>query len=151
MALSPIEEIPDLIRDLYRIVGELERLFPDPRFTPDGHLVGSIGEVLAAHYYNIVLAPSSSKTHDGIAPGGKKVQVKATQGSSVGIRSEPDHLLVLKLFQDGRFEEVYNGPGNLPWDSGSEMQPNVQRAISVSKLRQLADAVPQEQRIQRRV
>jgi len=41
-----------LVKQLYKIVKEFERLFPERRFTPDGHLVGSIGEVIAKHRYS---------------------------------------------------------------------------------------------------
>jgi len=48
MSNKSILEIPSLFQELYSIVDRLEELFPGRRFTPDGHLVGSIGEVLAA-------------------------------------------------------------------------------------------------------
>ncbi len=48
MSNKSILEIPSLVQELYSIVDRLEELFPGRRFTPDGHLVGSIGEVLAA-------------------------------------------------------------------------------------------------------
>ena len=48
MSNKSVLEIPSLVQDLYSIVDRLEELFPGRRFTPDGHLVGSIGEVLAA-------------------------------------------------------------------------------------------------------
>ena len=48
-------------------------------FTPDGHLVGSIGEVLVASYYGLELLPASSQTHDAKSDSGKMVQIKATQ------------------------------------------------------------------------
>jgi hypothetical protein len=35
------KRLPELIGDLYRIVEELETMFPGRHFTPDGHLVGS--------------------------------------------------------------------------------------------------------------
>ena len=35
---------PEIIRELYRLIDELEQMFPGRHFTPDGHLVGSIGE-----------------------------------------------------------------------------------------------------------
>ncbi len=44
-----IDQIPILIKELYEIVNKLEEHFLAWHFTPDGHLVGSIGEVLAAY------------------------------------------------------------------------------------------------------
>ena len=37
--------LPDIVKRLYAIVGELKELFSNKHFTPDGHLVGSLGEV----------------------------------------------------------------------------------------------------------
>ena len=43
------------VQELVHIVSELETAFPERHFTLDGHLVGSIGEVMAAYYYGIDL------------------------------------------------------------------------------------------------
>ena len=134
-------DIPRLVRDLYAIVEALEERFPGRAFTLDGHLVGSIGEVLAAHHYGLELLPASSQGHDAKAPNGKLVQIKATQRNSIGIRSEPEHLIVLQLMPTGETSEVYNGPGLPAWSGAGKMQKNGQRAISVSKLRALMTSV----------
>ena len=149
--MDGVQEIPSLIRRLYSIVEELERHFPDRRFTPDGHLVGSIGEVLAAHYYDLELLPSGTETHDARAPDGTLVQVKATQRGTVGIRSEPQHLLVLRILPDGRTEEVYNGPGKLAWDHAGRLQKNGQRPIALSKLEALMQNVGEDDQLPRQV
>lgn len=137
----PIEKVPEMIIQLYEIVDKLESCFPGRKFTPDGHMVGSIGEVLASYYYGIELLPASAATHDGISKDGRYVQIKATQAKSVGIRSCPDYLLVLLIKRDGSFEEVYNGPGEIVWASSSRMQSNGQRSISTTKLRSLMENV----------
>ena len=41
-------DLSQKIRELYAITKELELQFPGRKFTPDGQLVGSIGEVLVA-------------------------------------------------------------------------------------------------------
>jgi len=128
-------------------VGELEGLFPGRKFTPDGHLVGSIGEVLAAHLYDLELLPASAERHDAKAPDGRLVQIKATQAKSVGLRSEPDHLIVLKLNQDGSTNEVYNGPGAPAWHQAGKMQKNGQRSIGLSRLRLIMQQVPACERL----
>ena len=43
------------IKALYDISHDLEELFPGRHYTPDGHMIGSIGEALAASYYNLEL------------------------------------------------------------------------------------------------
>ena len=40
--------LSEKIKELYRITAELERRYPGRKFTIDGHLVGSIGEVIVA-------------------------------------------------------------------------------------------------------
>jgi len=140
--MESISKIPQLVRALYKIVGELEDSFPDKRFTPDGHLVGSIGEVLAAYYYNLDLLPASAECHDALTEDGRLVQIKATQVKSIGLRSEPDHLLVIRILPNGEFEEVYNGPGDLAWKNAGKMQSNGQKQISLSKLSRLMSKVP---------
>ena len=109
-AMDNCDFIKEKIAELLRIVDELEERFPGRKFTLDGHLLGSIGEALAEYYYQINLYPNSAKTHDGEI-GGKKVQIKITQGDSVDINDVPDYLLVLFLNKkDGSVYEVYNGP-----------------------------------------
>jgi hypothetical protein len=143
----PIARVPELVHRLYALVGELEALFPGRKFTPDGHLVGSLGEVIAAHRYGLKLYPASTFAHDGVAPNGQCVEVKVTQGTSVALRAKPDHLIVLHLAQSGGATEVYNGPGSLAWDRCGSVQKNGQRPISLFQLRKLMSEVLPEHRI----
>lgn len=148
-SVEQIDKIPSLVQRLYGLVDELQTLFPERKFTPDGHLVGSLGEVLASHYYELTLLPCSTECHDAIAADGRQVQIKATQGSSVGLRAEPEHLLVISLLRDGTIAEAYNGPGKEPWDSAGAMQKNGQCSISLSRLRKIMLHVPDGARLPR--
>lgn len=139
--LTPTRQIPALVGRLYAIVAELESLFPGRRFTPDGHLVGSIGEVLAAAEYGLTLLPGSAESHDARARAGTLVQIKVTQGNQVALRACCEHLLVLRLHQDGTFDEVYNGPGELAWSAVGPPQKNGQRSIRLSTLKRLMGSV----------
>ena len=145
-----IDTIPGAVKQLYDLVRELEATFPGRPFTPDGHLVGSLGEVLASHYYDLELLPCSTACHDAQSRDGQLVQVKATQGRSVALRAQPDHLLVILLQKDGTIEEVYNGPGALAWTNCGKQQKNGQSPITVTKLRTLMHGVPPEERLPRR-
>ena len=141
----PVIQIVSQLREL---VGQLGALYPDRRFTLDGHLVGSIGEVLAAEQYGLVLLPASHKTHDAEAPDGRMVQIKLTQRSGVGLSSCPEHLLVHKLHPDGRHEEIYNGPGEPVWEwCAPRVQKNGQAIVSLSRLQKLMADVPQSVRL----
>jgi hypothetical protein len=137
------------IREMFRISAELERAFPGRKFTLDGHLVGSIGEVLAAYSYGLELLPSSSERHDAVAPDGRMVQIKATQGTGhIALRSEPEHLIVLLLHSDsGEAREIYNGPGAPVWAVCGKWASNGTRSISLAKLKRMAVQVPDNQRL----
>lgn len=41
------ERFPERIRELYKLVAQLEALSPGRPFTPDGHMVGSLAECAA--------------------------------------------------------------------------------------------------------
>jgi hypothetical protein len=143
----PVHLVPSLVGRLYAVVAELEALFPGRKFTPDGHLVGSIGEVVAAHRYGLKLYPASTLAHDAVAADGRSVEVKATQGVSVAMRAEPEHLIVLHLNKEGQATEVFNGPGSVAWARAGAMQKNGQRPISLFQLKKLMQELPQATRL----
>lgn len=145
--IHPTSYVPALVERLYGIVAELESHFPGRPFTPDGHLVGSIGEVLGAYRYGLELLPCSAPDHDARCPKGTLVQIKATQGKSIGMRAECQHLIVLRILRNGTTEEIYNGPGRLAWQAAGAMQGNGQRPIGLGKLRQLMRLVPDDQKL----
>jgi hypothetical protein len=116
--------VPEMVERLYGILHELESRFPGRPFTPDGHLVGSIGGVLAGHRYALELIACSTEGHDARARDGRLVQTKATQGSSVAMRSPCEHLFALRQLQTEETEEVFNGPGNLASEACGSMHRN---------------------------
>ena len=63
--------LPAQVAKIYEAVEELERSYPGRKFTPDGHLVGSIGEVIAAEALGLTLYPPSllatTRTMTGVA------------------------------------------------------------------------------------
>ena len=143
----PVDSVPRLVGQLYALVAEFEALFPGRRFTPDGHLVGSIGEVIAAHRYGLELLGHSAQGHDARSVSGDLVEIKATQGSFVALREEPNHLIVLHLSKLGVASEVYNGPGAVAWSAAGAMQRNGQRPISLFRLRNLMVHIPEVLRL----
>ena len=76
-----------IIQDLFRTVCELESRYPGRKFSIDGHLLGSIGEVIAAEYYGLTLLPNSSERHDAKDRQGRLIQIKATQIDRISISS----------------------------------------------------------------
>ncbi|MGH3088879.1 MAG: DUF6998 domain-containing protein [Rubrobacteraceae bacterium] len=136
------------MKKLYEIVDELERRFPGRRFTLDGHIVGSLGEVLAEYRYDLELFTGSTECRDAKARDGRLVQIKAAQGTrGVALRSSPKHLIVLQIMRDGSAEEVFNGPGELAWSHAGRRQKNGQCSIGLAKLRNLMTRVPDDERL----
>lgn len=73
-----MSNIDGQIREIYKIANELEEMYPGRHFTPDGHMIGSIGEVIAAEEYDLELFEASHPVHDAKTKDGKQVQIKAT-------------------------------------------------------------------------
>lgn len=140
--------IRDKVQEMIKIVSELETAFPGRHFTLDGHLVGSIGEVMAAYYYGIDLYSASSAIHDGVV-NGREVQIKITQQDDIVINAELDYLLVLYLTKEGKIYEVYNGPGKKPWETASKRDSHNNRHMRVNKLMELDLEVMEDARIPR--
>lgn len=134
------------VQKLIKIVAELETEFPGRHFTLDGHLVGSIGEVMAAYYYGIELYAASTEIHDGEVDG-RKVQIKISQQDNIVINHEPDYLIVLYLNKSGNIYEVYNGKGAKPWETASKKDSHNNRHMMVNKLMELDKTVLDTDRI----
>ena len=130
------------IKALYEISHDLAELFPGRHYTPDGHMIGSIGEALAASYYNLELFPASEKTHDAKAPDGRLVQIKTTQINRVALSSEPEWLLVLKIHKDGTFSENTMAPAS--WLGN--IAGNCRKTVSVLSLWQNCENSKQRSR-----
>ena len=129
--------MPAPVARIYEATAELEALYPGRKFTPDGHLVGSIGEVIAAEALGLTLYPMSKPGHDAF-DGNGDVQIKLTAAKSVAMYACCVRLVVLRVVSPEEAEIVYDGPGQPAWDGAGAMQKNGQRSISLSKLRAIA-------------
>lgn len=138
-----------LVKQLYATVNELEEMFPGRYFTPDGHMVGSLGECLVEDAYALDLKTASNKGFDAVTKCGLEIEIKATQSNSVGFRCQPQHTIVIKIMPDGSFEEIYNGPGKLIWEQFREkrLPSNGQFQISINSLRRLNQSLAQAERV----
>jgi hypothetical protein len=142
-AIPESVKLPDEVEKIYEAVAELERKYPGRRFTPDGHMVGSIGEVIAAEAFGLRLFRGSFPGHDAIDPEGRNVQIKLTAGDHVSMYGTCDRLLVLRITSDKRHAEiVYDGDGAPVWQAAGPMRKNGQRSISVKKLRKMSETSP---------
>jgi hypothetical protein len=144
-----------LVGELFRLTDELQKMTSQP-FTPDGHLVGSLGEVFAASAYELELEPPSTKACDARDKNGKRCEIKATFGNRVAFRRhnadcEPHYCLVLRLKKDADFDEIYNGPMRLILDKleARALPSNGQLQISLAQLQVLNAQVHDEDRLHR--
>ena len=141
------KKVAGYLEDLYTASIGLEQIFPGRKFTLDGHLVGSIGEVVEAYMFDLDLHPASTQGHDAATRDARDVEIKLTQGMSIAIRHEPQHLIVLHRPRGGPMSVIYNGPGAMAWDAAGRMQKNGQRPIGLAKLAALARSVPEGDRL----
>jgi hypothetical protein len=131
--------LPPQVAAIYQAVEDLEKKYPARKFTPDGHLVGSIGEVVAAEALGLTLHPMSRPGHDAYDANGD-VQIKMTAGKSVAMYGECTRLVVLCIVSPDEAEIVYDGPGEPAWLNAGKVGKNGQRVIRLAKLRALASA-----------
>ena len=146
--------VQQLIPELYSVVPRLEAAAPGRSFAPDGHLLGSIGEVIAAARYSLELSTASTKGIDAHTRDGRPVEIKCTGGGgSIALRGEQPvtadlHLLVLTIAKDGSATTIYNGPAAPIWAAAGPQQSNGQRKISLSALRRLQEMVPFDEQLE---
>jgi hypothetical protein len=133
-------KLPKPVAAIYRAVEELAAAYPGRKFTPDGHLVGSIGEVVAAEALGLTLHPSSHPGHDAYDANGH-VQIKMTAGKSVAMYATCERLVVLCVISPEEAEIVYDGPGEPAWANAGKMGKNGQKVIRLSRLRSLDSKV----------
>lgn len=132
-----MEFIKKQLSKIIIIINELEEEYKtkNRKFTLDGHLLGSIGEVYASEKYNLTLEKSSKKGYDALDENNNQVQIKVTQRNKVGMRHNSQKLLVLKLNTDTLdFEEIYYGNGDKAWDLANKLNSSGQRFITLNKL-----------------
>ena len=152
--MDPIDAMAVLrwVPELFQITKALEALAPGRHFNADGHLVGSIGEAVAAARYGLELTTASTKGVDAHhKASGRSVEIKATvEGKRIalrGVEPEAEHLLVLRINGDGTASEVYNGPAEQVWTVAGRIQSNGQRVVSVSRLMALQSKVQPDQKL----
>lgn len=133
---APRIRLPEPVARIYRATADLEAMYPGRKFTPDGHMVGSIGEVIAAEALNLTLYPASQPTHDAYDDNGD-VQIKLTAGNRISMYACCDRLVVLRIVSPEEAEIVYDGPGEPAWNAAGKMAKNGQRPITLYRLRQL--------------
>ncbi len=110
------------IRTMFQAQKALHTSFPKKPFTPDGRMIGDIGEAIAEIDYRVTIDSKLRKDWDGVRENSAvkhpEVQVKATQKNQTYLRKPPHEgsLLVFKIFTDGHWECFYNGKISQVWN-----------------------------------
>ncbi len=107
------EIIEEALQKIFSGIQQLKEAFPGKEFTIDGRLVGDIGEAIAQRDYDLTLYEGLEKEYDGETQSGKKVQIKATFRDSLTFKKVPDYYLGLRIFEDGTYAEIFNGPESI--------------------------------------
>lgn len=145
--------IKSSLEHIFRGIRDLRAAFDGRRqFTIDGRLVGDIGEVIAELEYDLIIDERSQPDHDATTPSKRRVQVKATFKESLTFSSVPDLYLGLKLYEDGSFEEIYNGPGHIIATRYAHRKGLGVSLLSfpISELKKLQTQVPAGETVNRR-
>jgi len=146
------QQIDEGLKLIFRGIALLHKAFPKRAFTIDGRLVGDIGEMIAELEYDLTLDEVSAADHDAQTRDGRRVQIKATFKDSLTFKTCPDYYLGFKLYPDGRFEEVFNGPGRLIQRRYAERKGIGKELLSfpIKELRALSEQVAAPERVPRR-
>ena len=138
------------VQAIYRAVESLTKRF-GRKFTPDGVLVGTLGEVLAEEKYDLRLHPPKTKDFDAKDCRGREVQIRCNQRTTTPIKKGATKgvFLALKLLPNGTIEEIFNGPASVAHKLaiGRKTDSAGFVALSHNKLRALMKSVPRDERI----
>lgn len=143
-------EIKDAVKALQKARKRLSDRFKDWSFTLDGNLVGNIGEAYAFARYELSKEGNNTKDHDFVASDGKRVQVKMTQGKTLGLGlKEPafEYLIALKLGAEGEIEVIYNGPGAPIYTRPGKPH---RKSVAIEKLRERNQSIEDKNRVPER-
>lgn len=142
------------IKQLLQTVEQLRSVYPHRKFTLDGRLVGDIGEVVVENAYDIKLHRDSQKHHDGVASDGRQVQIKATMKDSLSFPADhiPDYYVGIKIHTDGKFTEIFNGPGSIAGEAVKNRKRTKTNlhSVAINALQRLSENVQSKDRIPRR-
>jgi hypothetical protein len=152
IAMTKHQAITEGLDLVFQGIERLKSAFPNRQFTVDGRLVGDIGEVIAALEYDVTLHEVSKPGHDGTTTGNRNVQVKATFKDSLTFKSTPDYYLGFKLYPDGRYEEIFNGPGRLIYGHFAHRRGigTILLSFPNAELRELSKSVAPTDRVPKR-
>ncbi|MFH1340384.1 MAG: hypothetical protein ABIL01_04085 [Pseudomonadota bacterium] len=119
-------KLPKSVAKIYEAVAELSAEYPGRPFTPDGHLIGSIGGVVARETFGFELHEPSNKHHDARCSLRGDAEVKITAGNTISMRGPCNHLIVLKVVSPRYVEIIFDGSGIGLWEDAGKTASNGQ-------------------------
>lgn len=138
------------VQVIYKAVKSLTKRY-GRKFTPDGVLVGTLGEVLAEEKYALNLLPPKTEAFDAKDCLDRKVQIRCNQRNTTPIKkgATKGMFLALKLHPDGAIEEIFNGPSSVAHrlTEGRKADSAGLVVLNHGKLRKLMESVPTNKRV----
>ncbi len=146
------EIIRNSLVKIFEGIDQLREALPIKKFTIDGRLVGDIGEALVQRDYDVQLYEKLVEGYDGETTDGRLVQIKATFKESLTFTKTPDYYLGIKMYKDGTYREIFNGPGKVIEERYKHRKGFGKKQLSFPNkvLEQLSGDVPHGQRIPKR-
>lgn len=137
----------ELVRTIFECCAELSRL-SSRSVSPDGHLVGSLGEIYASEELGLTLATASNPGYDAVDRNGVRVEIKTTTRSSISLSAQgtqAERLIVVKLDPiSGAPRIMFDGPTKMAWALAGPPAKNGQRRLSLSRLLTDLEMMPEE-------
>ena len=146
------EIIKEALAKIFDGINQLRSALPIKEFTINGRLVGDLGEALVQRDYDVTLFDKLVEGYDGKTSDGRLVQIKATFKNSLTFTKIPDYYLGIRINEDGTYVEIFNGPGKVIEDKYGRRKDFGKKQLSFpnSKLRELSENVPSNQKIPKR-
>ena len=143
------QKFKDKIAAIYSISTELGKEFGIDTCTPDGHLLGAIGQIAAKIAFNLEFGSNNIEHNASVIKEGTRVnvQVRATGRGTIALREEPEYLIALNISSNGNIGLLYNGPGGHVWRLAKN-QKNKQKYVSHNQLAEAQKLVMLEQQLQ---
>ena len=146
-------DIKEALRQVFSGIEMLRATFEGKRkFTIDGRLVGDIGEVIAELNYKLKIDEKSRSEYDAETEDGRLVQIKATFKDSLTFSTTTGLYLGFKLFEDGGYQEIYNGPAKMIYEHYKHRKDIGEKLLSfpIKELRELNGRVEPNDRVRRK-
>jgi len=130
------KEFKKRISAIYGIASELSKEFNITNCTPDGHLLGAIGQIAAKIAFGVRFGSQTNEHNCTWSDGDSilDIQVRCTGRGSIALRKEPKYLIALEISEGGNIYLLYNGPGKYVWEM-IKHQKNNQKYASKIQLR----------------